>query len=367
MKNTSKPVSISLTNFTKFKAENITFSTGMNLFIGKNGSGKTHILQLIYAIIQANNNLSAKQRVAITATQKNIFDEIMAVFKTKKLEELISFNEKSSVVGLKFPTYTIKFNFTKNSLVQVGMEKTNLPTQFIHQKIIFIPAKEFLSHAKGFRWLYRERELNFDKTFDDLCGKLDAPLLKKPDPKLKEILEQMLGGKIEKDNNNEFSLITKEGNTIHINLVAEGLKKIGMLYYLLMNGSINENTVLFWDEPEANLHPKLIIKVVELLIIFINNGMQVFIATHSPYIIESLNSHLQRNKINNLVIESEKIKNFKPLHPDKTQAYLLEQDKISPILDQEVKLIDDKLLNNFNDIGDLYDVMRDIEWDQLND
>ncbi|ELV04739.1 AAA family ATPase, partial [Brachyspira hampsonii] len=38
---------IKISNFTVFKNAEINFSKGLNIFIGKNGTGKTHLLKLI--------------------------------------------------------------------------------------------------------------------------------------------------------------------------------------------------------------------------------------------------------------------------------------------------------------------------------
>ena len=44
---------IKLENFTVFKNIEIHFSKGVNIFIGENGTGKTHILKLLYSACQA--------------------------------------------------------------------------------------------------------------------------------------------------------------------------------------------------------------------------------------------------------------------------------------------------------------------------
>ena len=64
-------------------------------------------------------------------------------------------------------------------------------------------------------------------------------------------------------------------------LDAEGLKKIGLLWQLLMNESITENSVLLWDEPEANLNPNFIPQPVDILLILSRNGVQICVSTHS--------------------------------------------------------------------------------------
>jgi predicted ATPase len=83
--------------------------------------------------------------------------------------------------------------------------------------------------------------------------------------------------------------VTLENGRFHVDfgagkheahLVAEGLRKIAALVQLTGNGSINDRSVLLWDEPEANLNPRLIAKLAAALHGLAASGVQIFIATH---------------------------------------------------------------------------------------
>jgi len=45
---------------------------------------------------------------------------------------------------------------------------------------------------------------------------------------------------------------------------------------------------LFWDEPEANLNPLLIKQVAQSIVNLSKSGIQVFIATHSLFLLREL-------------------------------------------------------------------------------
>lgn len=47
---------IEIKNFTCFENESETFENGINILIGKNGVGKTHLLKLLYSHIHAIEN-----------------------------------------------------------------------------------------------------------------------------------------------------------------------------------------------------------------------------------------------------------------------------------------------------------------------
>ena len=63
-------------------------------------------------------------------------------------------------------------------------------------------------------------------------------------------------------------------------LVAEGLRKLGQLMHLVANGSLARAGVLFWDEPETNLNPKLTTTVARMLLALAGAGVQIFVTTH---------------------------------------------------------------------------------------
>jgi predicted ATPase len=71
-------------------------------------------------------------------------------------------------------------------------------------------------------------------------------------------------------------------------LVAEGVRKLVMLARLISTGVLLEQGYLFWDEPETNLNPKLIKTVAASIIHLANHGIQVFIATHSLFLLREI-------------------------------------------------------------------------------
>ena len=85
-------------------------------------------------------------------------------------------------------------------------------------------------------------------------------------------------------------------------MVAEGHKKLALLWLLIKNGEIDENTILLFDEPESNLNPKLTDVLVDILLSLSRLGAQIFIATHNNFIIDEF--ELQRNKNDNIKFHS---------------------------------------------------------------
>jgi ABC-type ATPase involved in cell division len=61
---------------------------------------------------------------------------------------------------------------------------------------------------------------------------------------------------------------------------AEGYKKFGLIYRLIETGYLEKGSTILWDEPEANLNPKMIPEIVRILLALSRHGVQVFFATH---------------------------------------------------------------------------------------
>lgn len=81
--------------------------------------------------------------------------------------------------------------------------------------------------------------------------------------------------------NEEFFIVKNDGREINFAVEAEGFKKIGLLWQLLMNESITPNSILLWDEPETNLNPAFIPKPAECLLALYRNNVQIFLSTHN--------------------------------------------------------------------------------------
>jgi len=353
--------SLAVYDFMSLKNGSIKFSEGINLFIGENGSGKSQLLKLLYSVVESNNSIVLENEESDYEKKRIIAKSLVDIFKTKQLGNLVNKDKKESKVTVDLNTYKLSFNFRTGSKKEVDKHLEDFKQNFITKKSIFIPAKEVLSFFEGFRIMYEKKYLSFDKTYYNLCKALEEPLSK--ENKSQEIvdkLETILDGKIEIIEGS-FYLVSDE-RKYEISLVAEGLRKVGMLSYLLSNEALDNHSVLFWDEPEANMHPRLIDDMVSFLVMLANKGMQIFISTHSPYVIESFNNHLKRDKIKEMDIEDTEIKQLEAFSPKKMKAYLLEKKEIKSILNEELGLLDDKLLNNFNEINSLYEKMRDIEW-----
>ena len=77
-----------LRNVTVFKEADLKFSSGLNVIVGENGMGKTHLLKMCYLLSNAWANLG-KEPNASKERMENYFSErIRNVFKPDKVGNL---------------------------------------------------------------------------------------------------------------------------------------------------------------------------------------------------------------------------------------------------------------------------------------
>ena len=152
---------------------------------------------------------------------------------------------------------------------------------FLRARPIFLPPREVLTMYPGFTALYKKRQISFDHSYYELCEALSMPLLREVSPTFSQVLaslELAIGGRAVL-RGDRFAIERKDGE-IDANLEAEGLRKLAMIAHLIANGSLEPGGYLFWDEPEANMNPKLVVLIKDLLVGLAKAGVQVFIATH---------------------------------------------------------------------------------------
>lgn len=104
--------------------------------------------------------------------------------------------------------------------------------------------------------------------------------------KLETALVDKLQGVFRPDNNAVGKSQTRK---FEMGLVSEGYRKIATIMYLILSGSLSKNAVLFWDEPETNMNPKMIRPLVDAIIELAKMGVQVFVTTHDYFVQQCFN------------------------------------------------------------------------------
>ena len=280
---------LKLKNFTAFKDLSIDFSPKINVIIGENGTGKTHLLKAAYTLCAGSRALKDQAEVCD--------DDIKTVLSNLLLRTFLPIDDKfasmrhydaeigsAEMIADFISDKKIHVKFHTNSK-SVNVVENNSYERYSWEPI-FIPTKEVLSFMKGFNSLYEKYELSFDKTYQDICLLLDLPearsegLPEKSKWAMEEI-EKVCGGRFVFHGGGKVTFKTAKSQ-YSANSIAEGFRKIGMLSRLLETGALKPGSSgpLFWDEPEANLNPRLLKLLVQILLELSRNGQQIILATH---------------------------------------------------------------------------------------
>ena len=289
---------LTIKNLTLFPNEHhLSFAAGLNVFVGENGTGKTHLMKMAYSLIASSQEASRKQEhnaPTKTYLQKAYADKLLGVFKPDALGRLASRKQGYArcEVCLEFDNTDLNtsISFATNAKSDVKIE--SLPKQWDEQRALFIPTRELMTIYPGFIALYDMHYVPFEETWRDTCVHLAVPQLKgrrtAAIADLLEPLEEAMGGRVFLDKSGRFYLSVPSTGNMEMQLVSEGLRKLAMLAQLIGNGVLQENGYVFWDEPESNLNPKLIKLIAKVIYSLATNGVQVFIATHSLFLLREL-------------------------------------------------------------------------------
>lgn len=293
-------------NLTVFPTAELSFASGLNVIIGENGCGKSHLLKAAYSLIATSTETGRDPNAQLPTKgylQKAYADKLMGVFRPDAMGRLASRKQGRArcEVALSFDDKKLdtRCSFATNAKSEVQIEK--LPKVWDKRRTLFLPTRELMTIFPGFVSLYDSHYVPFEETWRDTCMHLGMSPLKgrrsEAIGELIEPLEEAIGGRVIMEKSGHFYLQIPGSGKMEMYLVAEGLRKLAMLAQLVSNGTLQEQGYLFWDEPESNLNPRLIRLVAYVIHKLATNRVQIFIATHSYFLIKELDLLHRKNPI----------------------------------------------------------------------
>ncbi len=325
--------SLELKNFGpihQFKCEKL---GNINLIIGGNGTGKTILLKALYS---AMRTLEEYKRGNEPHNASEILaDKLYWTFEIEKIGDLVSKGADEPLsFKFRFDGQDFSYRFGKDTTKSIQtLENHVLPRS---SNSIFLPTKEVLSlhHI-----ILQSRELSktfgFDDTYLDLARALRQPPTGGRNyeqfAKSRKNLSEILEGKVEYDEKLGRWQFKKGNQKFPIGVTAEGIKKISILDTLLGNRYLDQNSIIFIDEPESALHPVAISKFLDIIAMLAECGIQFFMASHSYFVIKKLFLIAQKKERLSIPIISVKddswdITNLREGLPD------------NPIIDESIQL-----------------------------
>ncbi len=339
--------SLTLRNFTAFVNAEFKFASGLNVIVGENGAGKTHILKAAYSCLNVGTK-GSKELSSPNPTksyfQTSLARKLYAVFKPDDLGRLVnreqSGRQRCEVrCGLSPTGQELAFSLHTASKSEVTVEK--IPSAWLDKLPVYLPTRELLTIYPGFVSMYETTHLSFDETWRDTCVLLGAPLVRGQREKtikgLLKPLEEAMGGSVVLDSSGRFYLVV-DGVNMEMHLVAEGLRKIAMIARLIATSSLTGKGYLFWDEPEANLNPKIVKAVARTILSLCQSGIQVFIASHSLFLVRELDILLQNQEFKGVEAR------FFGLHRSENGVMVEQGDSVDDI--GKIDALDEELLQS---------------------
>lgn len=326
---------IQIKNLANIKELDFKNTGKINIIIGENDSGKTMSLKALYVMTKSIEefNRGKDQRTF----KEVISDKIYWTFQVNNIGDIVRKGSKESATfHMTLDGKAIDAKLSSSASKSVGSASTD--SEGRSKNSIFLPAKEVLSLfnvIKKSRLI--DQEFGFDDTYLDLVIGLEKSAKQgnnfKDFSKGKKILQELIKGRIELSNG---EWIFHKGNMkIPIHSTAEGIKKIAILDKLLTNRTITPGSILFIDEPESVLHPKAIIEFLDILTLLAKQGVQIFMATHSFFVLKKMMLVAKQEKMDIPVVS---------MNEDSPVIYnLCDGMPDNPIVDVSIDLYEEEL------------------------
>jgi hypothetical protein len=245
---------VKLKNFKVFKGDfTAKFCPGVNVLRGENGTGKTTLLNVMYAHCRDAHYACC--------------DEVHSV------RPMDSF-------GAPVPT----------SLAESVVVGTADPV--VNMLPIYFPGKDVLEHAKSLK----PRTDFKGSVFDDISTQVlltgecvDAREQSDTQRAVSVGITNIIGGRVEwVPSEGAFYTVRVDGGRTLFSDESSGVEKLGHLEALVRSGQLQPGSILFWDAPENDLHTRFMYVLTDMLLILACSGVQIFIVTYSDDLAEYL-------------------------------------------------------------------------------
>lgn len=302
---------LTVDGFTVFPtATSLTLEPGINILVGGNGSGKSHLMKLAYALCKWGASGSRKELPVAWAEEKRLRQLLLRVFALRDLADLTARDAapctasvRASLMGDKVPLGSAETAFTFHSGGEEdGLTLQSIPDRVLSDNAVFLAPREVLSIFPIYTQAGRRYPELLDSAGWDLCTALEnevSPVLPSALAHVLRQIESMLHGKLIR-RNGRFFLQQPGEQPLELTLAAEGFKRLGTLGLLIANGSVRSGTTLFWDEPEMNLHTTHLPLLVGIMLGLCRAGVQVILSTHSLFLLREITIQLADTRNRNV-------------------------------------------------------------------
>ncbi len=365
----------------------------INLFIGENGSGKSVLAKIVTIlldfrerdekeILKKFSDYNIKFFSKETFIQLYITDELLVEIKNKTVflhndlkseidVEKVNKIQKDIQGSFKLPkeieTQLLDFLNANSEQITQGIEKFK---KFISQIDINKMKERFNSQ-------YIPAERNFISLFNRSISSIlvaEVPLPKfllsfmsefeKAGNELKE-LEFLNVKYVNGDGLDRHKVYFNDEDYLPLEFSSSGIQS-ALPLYLTVKYFAKKHHAIVIEEPEQNLFPKAQAKTIKYIIEQVSYYNSLFMMTHSPYVLSTLNNLIMAYKVAQMSKETkeqvkELIKEEQWINPNEFSAYYLEDgiaknivSKRGLISDNEIDDISEEITGEFDDLMQIY-------------
>jgi hypothetical protein len=409
--------SISIKNFGGLKDVTIPLNS-INIFIGKQASGKSVTAKLIYFFKKSfgdifNGIRDGKNKTQIDKSLVEKFEEYFPsdcwlnedfYIEYKVGDENISVKKESNKKPKIVYTSKIKNLFSISRKIVNPKPETQLlntwgRVNFIEDKYfehlskefgqslanqqIFIPAgRSFFANLQSsiFSFLSTNKSIDpflvefgsfYEQTKFLFEGNMYQLIKNVPHDYIEDLIFEILGARYKREKSKDY-LIHADKRKIDVSFSSSGQQETLPLVNIL-NAFTHitfgkYGTTIYIEEPEAHLFPSAQKKIIELISTvrhFSGQQFQSVITTHSPYILTSFNNLLEAGRLLEKGVDKKKLFKIVPepeiLKCGELNAYAFEDGGVKSLIDEETGLISAEMLDQVSEeIAVQFDELLDL-------
>lgn len=246
----------------------------------------------------------------LSASIRKLMDESAQLFRdasitdSNSLESLLSDLKTRQVVRAHFSTVISDLFEDDDEILYIPAGRSILATlsEQLHDldvSIMDLPLQEFITLIQGTKKNFGSKipdiVANYTKTVDGQIKNSDVDIAYK-------LIREILRGDYVNDTDGE-KLYYSDNEYVKLMYASSGQQEVLWILLLIFIRILEQKKVfLVLEEPEAHLFPFAQKNVVDLIALLINStGSSVFITTHSPYILTSINLCVYSAKVENRI------------------------------------------------------------------
>ena len=412
---------LKINNFAGINHIDIEFKR-LNVFIGPQASGKSITIKLAYFFKEIFSELvgAVSREENLNTFKSNQVDKFIKFFPTKSwrngdfevsyqlyegidifikregnkrpkiefsdnLNHCLSKIKKNHKSLLKEQEYEEKISFLKRrelegKLNQEFFKLINQEKTLFNGAQFFIPAgRSFFSNLQESIFSFLKENTILDpfliefgsnyEVFKDIFNRNDRDI----QYNYEEIISNILNSEYKREKSVD-SLVHKDSRIVNLSNASSGQQEILPLLVILkvlIGGKVrlgNENnSSIYIEEPEAHLFPNAQKAIVRLLAKLCNtNKYQIFITTHSPYLLSAINNHFIAGSIAEEKLEQvyKVIDKSEILYANESTAYALNNGSCTNLISQDDGIILAEVLDNVsNEISSDFEALLNLKYE----